>query len=65
MKKTILLNGIRYYSDRPANCRMCYFWKNRKAGCTLGKDNCYYLAESRKRKTRAKDAAMVPVSAFA
>ncbi len=33
--KTILIDGVRYHKDRPASCRQCYFWKNRKAGCTL------------------------------
>ena len=42
----IIIDGVRYHSDRPLNCRGCYFWKNRKAGCSLGKENCYYLAES-------------------
>ena len=33
--KTILIDGVRYHKDRPASCRQCYFWKNRKIGCTL------------------------------
>ncbi len=45
-RKIILIDGIRYYEDRPANCRGCFFWKNRKVGCILGKQNCYYLAEA-------------------
>ena len=49
--KTILIDGVRYHKDRPASCRQCYFWKNRKVGCTLGKENCYYLAESPKKKS--------------
>jgi hypothetical protein len=36
MNNTILIDGIRYHKDRPASCRQCYFWKNRKGGCTLG-----------------------------
>ena len=36
---------IRYHADRPDSCRACYFYKNRKVGCILGKENCYYLAE--------------------
>lgn len=44
-KRTIVIDGVRYYVDRPHDCRYCAFWKNRKVGCTLGKDNCYYLAE--------------------
>ena len=44
-KKIKVIDGIKYYSDRPDRCRDCKFWKNRVVGCTLGKDNCYYLAE--------------------
>ena len=43
---TILIDGIRYYAEKPETCRMCFFWKNRKVGCILGKQNCYYLAEA-------------------
>lgn len=45
-RKIILIDGIRYYADRPDTCRKCFFWKNRKVGCILGKQNCYYLAEA-------------------
>jgi len=45
-RKVILIDGIRYYSDKPETCRACFFWKNRKAGCILGCQNCYYLAEA-------------------
>ena len=47
MKKvlTVTMDGIRYHASRPANCRDCFFWKNRKKGCVLGKENCYYLIE--------------------
>lgn len=31
-----------YPADKPTNCRYCYYWKNRKAGCSLGKENCIY-----------------------
>ncbi len=62
---TIVIDGIRYHADRPASCWSCYFWKNRKIGCTLGKENCYYLAESPKKKVPVKDAVMAPASASA
>ena len=39
-------DGVRYHAERPKVCRMCFFWKNRKVGCILGGENCYYLAES-------------------
>ena len=43
MKKvlTVTMDGIRYHASRPADCRHCFFWKNRKKGCVLGKENCY------------------------
>ena len=42
-KETIVIDGVRYYADRPQSCRGCYFWKNRKVGCILFKIfwNCY------------------------
>ncbi len=43
--QTILINGSYYYSDRPRDCQDCFFCKNRKQGCTLGWENCYYLAK--------------------
>ena len=44
--KIVLIDGVRYHAERPKVCRMCFFWKNRKIGCILGGENCYYLAES-------------------
>ena len=29
---TIVIEGVRFHSDRPSTCRVCYFWKNRKSG---------------------------------
>ena len=51
MKKvlTVTMDGIRYHAFRPADCRDCFFWKNRKKGCVLGKENCYYLIEPAQR----------------
>lgn len=48
INRTILMDGTRYYADRPKDCKKCFFWKNRKVGCILGKGNCYYLAEAMK-----------------
>ena len=42
---TVTMDGIRYHASRPTDCRHCFFWKNRKKGCVLGKENCYYLIE--------------------
>ena len=45
-KRMIMMSdGRKYYTDRPHDCWNCFFWKNRKVGCILGSDNCYYLAE--------------------
>ena len=27
----VLIDGVKYYSDKPETCRSCFFWKNRKA----------------------------------
>ena len=70
MKKvlTVTMDGIRYHASRPADCRHCFFWKNRKKGCVLGKENCYYLIEPSKGPSkcegcpykRAKPCVLVP-----
>ena len=70
MKKvlTVTMDGIRYHASRPADCRHCFFWKNRKKGCVLGKENCYYLIEPPKGSSkcdgcpykRAKPCVLVP-----
>ncbi|MDD5858199.1 MAG: hypothetical protein PUE19_08350, partial [bacterium] len=31
-----------YAADKPSDCRYCYYWKNKRTGCSLGKANCYY-----------------------
>ena len=41
----VLIDGVKYYSDKPETCLSCFFWKNRKVPCILGQENCYYLAE--------------------
>ena len=28
--------------EEPKSCRYCYYWKNRKVGCSLGEENCIY-----------------------
>lgn len=45
LKRTIIIDGVRYHADRPSSCKNCFFWKNNKKGCVLGRNNCYYLAE--------------------
>jgi len=53
-RRVILVDGVRYYDDKPESCRCCFFWKNRKAGCILEEWNCYYLAESVKSEQEKK-----------
>ncbi len=33
----------RYTSDKPRECKYCYFWGGAIKGCTLGEENCNYL----------------------
>ncbi len=53
-KETIVIDGVRYYADRPISSRG-FFWKNRKVGCSLRKENCCYLAESPKKHFLCED----------
>ena len=34
---------VTYAADKPSDCSKCYFWKGTRKGCSLGKENCYYL----------------------
>jgi len=40
------VSNITYAPDKPKDCHYCYFWKNNKTGCCLGKENCYYLTSA-------------------
>ena len=60
----ILIDGVRYHNERPSSCRHCSFWKNRKVACTLGKENCYYLAESPKKKNPCEGCGYGPCVSF-
>ncbi len=37
------MRKVSYSAEKPEDCRYCYFWKNKRKGCLLGKENCYYL----------------------
>ena len=58
-RETIMIDGVRYYADRPQCCRGCFFWKNRKVGCTLKKENCYYWRSPRSRHPLVQAAVTV------
>ena len=36
------MSGNSFTEDKPKDCRNCYFWRNNRVGCELGKENCYY-----------------------
>ena len=63
-KEIIIIDGVRYYADRPQSCRGCFFWKNRKVGCSLKKENCYYLAESPKPTSPCMSCCYSPCVSF-
>ena len=58
------IGGVRYHDDRPNDCSFCFFWKNRKVGCTLGKENCYYLAESPEKHSPCEGCGYAPCVSF-
>ena len=57
MKKTSQEQEIatnRYASDKPKECKQCYWWSGCNKKCTLGKENCYYLLPTaEKKKTKS------------
>ena len=58
------IGGVRYHDDRPNDCSFCFFWKNRKIGCTLGNDHCYYLAESPEKHSPCEGCGYAPCVSF-
>ena len=63
-RRTITIDGVRYYDDRPKSCKGCFFWENNKKGCRLKKENCYYLAESPKPKSPCEKCPYSPCVSF-
>ena len=49
-KETIIIDGVRYYADRPRSCRGCFFWKNRKVGCNLKNEPPVSVREQMEKK---------------
>ena len=37
------MSGKSYSADKPENCSGCYYWQDKRKGCSLGVENCYYL----------------------
>ena len=63
-ERIITIDGRRYYADRPSNCTACFFWQNQRVGCLLGKENCYYLAESPRKKSPCDGCCYAPCISF-
>ena len=70
LRRTIVIEGVRYHDDRPKSCERCFFWKNKRTGCILGKENCYYLAHVPEKPSKcdncpyAKGGPCVTVSCY-
>ena len=56
------IKGRQYAPDRPKDCRFCYFWENRKTGCMLGVDSCYYLLDEAESESECKNCPYGRVS---
>lgn len=63
-ERTIVIRGVRYYESRPKNCKGCFFWKNKRKGCSLGEENCYYLAEAPHPESPCKHCCYGPCISF-
>ncbi len=45
---------IKYASDKPKNCKGCYYWSGSRYGCKLGESQCYYiLPQERSKKEKS------------
>ena len=41
------MGDIRYADDKPKDCKYCYWWGGKSAGCSLGEEDCYYRLPDR------------------
>lgn len=37
------MSEVRYASDKPKECKYCYYWEGKRKGCLLGEERCYYI----------------------
>ena len=37
------MSNKKYAAEKPEDCSLCFFWKNARQGCSLGKENCYFI----------------------
>ena len=63
-KESAIIDGGRYHKSRPKSCRECFWWKNRKVGCTLGKENCYFLMEAPEKRSPCENCCYGPCVSF-
>ena len=46
------MSNKKYAVGKPKDCSLCFFWKNARQGCSLGKENCYFIiSEPEKEKS--------------
>lgn len=38
----VVIDGVKYWNDKPYECCYCWFWLQKAQECELGKNNCYY-----------------------
>ena len=51
------MSNKKYAAEKPEDCSLCFFWKNARQGCSLGKENCYFIIfEPEKEKSAVMDA---------
>lgn len=46
------MSEIRYASDKPKECKYCYYWEGKKKGCLLGEERCYYILPPEEEKKK-------------
>lgn len=49
------MSEVRYASDKPKECKYCYYWEGKRKGCLLGEERCYYILPLR---TKRKEEPM-------
>lgn len=46
------MSEVRYASDKPKECKYCYYWEGKKKGCLLGEERCYYILPPKDEKKK-------------
>lgn len=46
------MKKMNYITDKPKDCKNCYFWQGRNKGCGYSEGQCYYtIKEAQNKKT--------------